>query len=86
MIVHPRCKNTIAELSVYCWDTKRDDPVNKPVDKDNHLMDALRYAMEDVRFFKPRNAAEDKKKRVWRPPYGSSGGISADDFKGGWDG
>ncbi len=44
--VHPTCKNTIAELSTYCWD-KGDK--NQPEDKNNHLMDALRYAFYDVK-------------------------------------
>ncbi len=44
--VHPSCKNTIAELSTYCWD-KGDK--NQPEDKNNHLMDALRYAFYDVK-------------------------------------
>ena len=49
IIVHPRCLNTIAELSSYCWQTdKSGNSINIPVDRDNHLMDALRYAMEDV--------------------------------------
>lgn len=44
--VSPLCKNTIAELSSYCWDKTQQ---NLPVDKNNHLMDALRYAFYDVK-------------------------------------
>jgi phage terminase large subunit len=44
--VHPSCKNTIAELSCYVWDKNR---TNAPEDKNNHLMDALRYAFYDVK-------------------------------------
>lgn len=44
--VHPACKNTIAELSSYVWD--KNTP-NMPEDKNNHLMDALRYAFYDVK-------------------------------------
>ena len=44
IIVHPKCENTLIELSNYCWDTKNGVPTNKPIDSYNHLMDALRYA------------------------------------------
>ncbi len=44
--VNPRCKNTLAELSSYCWDKNEQ---NVPLDKNNHLMDAMRYAFYDVK-------------------------------------
>ena len=44
--VSPACKNTVAELSTYCWDKTQQ---NLPEDKNNHLMDALRYAFYDVK-------------------------------------
>lgn len=39
------CKNTIEELSTYCFAAPNPDKVQKdmPVDKHNHAMDALRY-------------------------------------------
>ena len=43
--VNPACKNTLAELSSYCWDK---NAPNQPEDKNNHLLDALRYAFYDV--------------------------------------
>lgn len=47
IIIHPRCVNFITEISNYMWDKdKFDNPVNKPVDNFNHLMDAMRYALE----------------------------------------
>ncbi len=50
LVVHPRCVHTAAELRGYVWQADGRDGVyrNLPCDKDNHLMDALRYAMEDV--------------------------------------
>lgn len=46
--VHPRCANTITELSSYAWDEdKLGNKLNKPRDDMNHLMDAMRYALED---------------------------------------
>ncbi|MGL5381824.1 PBSX family phage terminase large subunit [Clostridium sp.] len=47
--VHPKCENTLIELSNYVWDNKNGVVVNKPVDDYNHLMDALRYSLEDIR-------------------------------------
>lgn len=52
IIVHPRCVNTIDELSFYSWKTdKRDPSIILPVleDKKNHIIDPLRYALESVR-------------------------------------
>lgn len=48
IIIHPRCVNFITEISNYTWDKdKFDNAINKPIDNFNHLMDAMRYAMED---------------------------------------
>jgi phage terminase large subunit len=51
IVVHPRCQHTIDELTSYSW--KVDDLTGKvlPIlqDKDNHVIDALRYAVEAVR-------------------------------------
>lgn len=51
IIVHPRCIHTIKELELYSY--KRDELTNKilPIlkDKDNHVIDALRYACESAR-------------------------------------
>lgn len=55
IIVHPRCKHTIDELTEYSYkvdpDTRRVLPVL--LDKNNHLIDALRYACEGVRRAQP---------------------------------
>lgn len=46
--VHPRCANFITEISNYAWDKdKFGASLNKPIDEFNHLMDALRYGIED---------------------------------------
>lgn len=47
--VHPKCENTLIELSNYVWGTKEGNVINKPIDDYNHLMDALRYSLEDIR-------------------------------------
>lgn len=51
IIVHPRCKHTADELQAYSYEL---DPLTGAVlpklrDKDNHVIDALRYACEGVR-------------------------------------
>lgn len=46
--IHPRCVNFITEISNYSWDKdKFGKAINKPIDEFNHLMDAMRYALED---------------------------------------
>ncbi len=84
--VHPRCVNTVKELSSYVFDVDRsDNGINKPVDANNHLMDAMRYAFYDVRFFRPKSAAElkEEKKRLY---YLDKGGVSSADLTGGMGG
>jgi phage terminase large subunit len=51
IIVHPRCKHTIDELTLYCYKTDKDTGKVLPIleDKDNHVIDALRYANEGHR-------------------------------------
>ena len=50
--VHPKCENTLIELNNYVWDNKDGVVLNKPIDDYNHLMDALRYAMESTKMKK----------------------------------
>lgn len=47
--VLPKCENTLVELNNYVWDTKDGRGINKPMDDYNHLMDALRYAIERLK-------------------------------------
>lgn len=47
IIIHPRCVNFLTEISQYTWDTdKFGKKLNVPIDDFNHLMDAMRYALE----------------------------------------
>lgn len=47
IIIHPKCVNFITEISTYTWDEdKFGNKINKPIDDFNHLMDAMRYALE----------------------------------------
>lgn len=48
IIVHPRCVNFLTEISNYTWDKdKFGNKLNRPIDDFNHLMDAMRYGLED---------------------------------------
>lgn len=47
IIIHPRCTNFMTEISNYTWDKdKFGATLNVPIDDFNHLMDAMRYALE----------------------------------------
>lgn len=48
--IHPRCKRTIREFSVYAYPEKKADKASseKPVDKDNHAIKALEYLTEHL--------------------------------------
>ena len=61
IIVHPRCVHTIDELTMYSFKT---DPLTNKVlpileDKNNHVIDALRYACEAIRRAKPVKEIDD---------------------------
>lgn len=48
IIIHPRCVNFLTEISNYTWDQdKFGTKLNVPIDDFNHLMDAMRYALEE---------------------------------------
>lgn len=72
IVVHPRCIHTIDELTLYSYKV---DPLTDKVlpilaDTNNHVIDALRYAVEGVRkATKPPKAAKDK-----RPPVSGASG------------
>ena len=62
IVVHPRCIHTIDELTLYSFKT---DPLTGAVlpileDKNNHVIDGLRYACEGARRAKPKKTAEEK--------------------------
>lgn len=44
IVIHPRCKATIKEFMSYSWRKDRmGDAVNIPEDKNNHILDEIRY-------------------------------------------
>lgn len=49
IIIDVNCQNFKNEISTYHWqEDKYGNAMRKPVDKDNHLLDACRYALESV--------------------------------------
>jgi phage terminase large subunit len=69
IVVHPRCTHTIDELTHYSYEV---DPLTNLVlprlaDKDNHVIDALRYACEGAR----RAAKVERKTLELQEPAGS---------------
>lgn len=88
IIVHPDCVNAIMEFSSYVWaKTKDEDVKNRPEDNNNHLMDAMRYAMEDIVLFKPdavKRLKSTYKERMKAVKHSGGGGVRPSDFKGGW--
>lgn len=56
IVVHPRCTHLIDELTLYSWKTDKQTGEVLPVleDKKNHVIDALRYALEATRKAAPK--------------------------------
>lgn len=74
IVVHPRCKHLIDELTLYSYKT---DPLTNLVlpvleDKDNHVIDALRYACEGAR----RASAVTKREPIKTMPGQGSGWMN----------
>jgi phage terminase large subunit len=73
IVVHPRCVHTIDELKSYSY--KR-DPLTEVVmpileDKNNHVIDALRYACEGARKAKPIRREVKVPQRHIAPSHGA---------------
>lgn len=78
ILIHPRCVNFLSEIGSYAWrKDKLGNTLNEPEDSNNHLMDAMRYAMEPY-----------IRKRITNPPERRRyvpDGVTARDMQGGWD-
>lgn len=69
IIVHPRCKHVAEELTLYAYKV---DPHTQEIlpaldDKNNHTIDALRYALEELRRtgYKPAKQPDAKPRDRW---------------------
>lgn len=69
IIVHPRCKKVAEELTLYSYkvDPQTDEILPFLEDKNNHTIDALRYALEELRRtgYKPNVSSNTKPKDRW---------------------
>lgn len=67
IVVHPRCQHLADELSTYCYevDELTGAVLPKLADKNNHVIDALRYACEGYRRTVKQRRTSDVK--VYRP-------------------
>ena len=65
IVVHPRCKHTIDELTNYCYIIDKDTNMitSRIKDENNHVIDALRYACEAA-----RKITESKTKHITPQP------------------
>ena len=70
IVVHTRCKHTIDELSTYRYKTDKMTDKITPIleDKNNHVIDSLRYACESARRFKAAKTVNRKPRESvsWR--------------------
>lgn len=74
IVVHPRCVHTIDELTLYSY---KKDPLTEEIlpileDKQNHVIDALRYACEGIR----KASLPRTKPKTPRPNLGRHGWMS----------
>ena len=71
IIVHPRCAKVIEELTLYAYKTDQHTGEILPVldDKYNHTIDALRYALEELRRsgWKPKDTANKPRRDGYWP-------------------
>lgn len=71
IVVHPRCEKVISELTRYAYKTDDHTGDILPVleDKNNHTIDALRYALEELRRsgYKPKDVPRKPKRDGYWP-------------------
>lgn len=71
IIVHPRCKSVLRELMLYSYKVDKQTEEILPFldDKNNHTIDALRYALEELRRtgYKPTDVKKPKKRDSYWP-------------------
>ena len=66
IVVHPRCPSVAAELRDYSYkiDPHTEEVLSDLEDKNNHTIDALRYALEELRRSGYKPKAEEKKRKA----------------------
>lgn len=69
IVIHHTLREAINEFTVYKWEEDKDGNVlPKPIDRDNHIIDAVRYAMEsEMRRTKRDDAVSQQVKTTYNP-------------------
>ena len=59
IVIHPQCKHTIKEMSVYSWakDKRTGIMKDEPEDGNDHCMDAIRYSISKTLYSLVKNSA-----------------------------
>lgn len=83
IVVHPRCVNVRQELRDYSYriDPHTEEVLSEIDDKDNHTIDALRYALEELRRsgYKPQDEKPGKPRDRWDKAF-----ARGNDEEGSW--
>lgn len=66
LVIHPDSINLVKELNNYAWDSRKSDT---PIDKYNHLIDALRYSISDLFGFSGPSTTHKSTTRHRRPSF-----------------
>ena len=67
IIIHPSCLKTIEEMNSYVFKQDKSGRwLNEPIDDNNHIIDALRYAVEHLHFKKKSMSSSEKLKMARR--------------------
>lgn len=81
IIVHPRCKKVAEELTLFAYKVDQHTGDILPVldDKNNHTIDALRYALEELRRtgYKPRGAQKQGPGDRWAKAFQDKGASAS---------
>lgn len=65
--IHPSCVKTIEEFDTYLYKQDKDGKwLNEPIDNNNHVIDAIRYALERYHIQKPKTDVSSKIRAVNR--------------------
>ena len=63
--IHPSCVKTIEEFDTYIYKQDKDGKwLNEPIDANNHVIDAIRYALERYHIQKPKSNVVNKIRQV----------------------
>lgn len=63
--IHPSCVKTIEEFDTYIYKQDKDGKwLNEPIDANNHIIDAIRYALERYHIQKPKPNVVNKIRQV----------------------